>query len=100
MKQKSKNNISKVDIIRNIALIIGTSTKNIQKITEDTIDVLTQLLKENNKLNIKNFGSFRVIFKKEREGRNPKTNEIHYVKTRNSISFKVSNMLKKDVNEI
>ena len=100
MKQKIKKNIRKKDKTKNLTSIIGTSSQNIQKITNDIIDILTQVLKENKKLNIKNFGSFNIIFKNEREGRNPKTNAIHKVKSRNSISFKVSNKFKRELNEI
>ena len=100
MKQKIKKNIRKEDITKNLTSIIGTSSQNIQKITNDIIDILTQVLKENKKLNIKNFGSFNIVFKNEREGRNPKTNVIYKVKSRNSISFKVSSKFKRELNEI
>ena len=100
MKQKTKKNTSKKDIINNIESIIGTSSQNIQKITNETIEILIHVLKKNNKLNIKNFGSFKIIFKKEREGRNPKTSEIYSINSRNSISFKASNVFKKEINEI
>lgn len=100
MKQNIKKNIGKKEITQTIVSDIGTPSRNIQMIVEDLIDVLINILKKNNKLNIKNFGSFYLILKKEREGRNPKTNETHTISSRMSVSFRVSSLLKKEINEI
>ena len=41
---------------------------------------------------------FNVVFKNEREGRNPKTKEKFIITSRNTIKFKVSETLKKKIN--
>ena len=100
MKQIFKKNIGKKEIVKNIELIIGTSVKNIEIMIDDLIEIVAHILVEKKKINIKNFGTFNIIFKKAREGRNPKTKEIFSVNSRNSISFKISNQFKKEINEI
>ena len=99
MTTKYKSSLVKKEIASNIKSSIGLSSKNIQDITDDIIDVIIDILIQRKKLNIKNFGSFNIIFKKEREGRNPKTKEKHIIKERNSIKFRASILLKKKINE-
>ena len=98
MTTKFKQNLGKRQIITKLTNVIGFSSKNIQKITEDIIEIIISNLINNKKINLKNLGSFKVIFKNEREGRNPKTKEKFIITSRNSIKFKVSNSLKKKIN--
>ena len=53
---------------------------------------------KDNDLNLKNLGSFKIINKKERVGRNPKTKEEFLIKPRKSISFTASKNFKLDIN--
>ena len=59
-----------------------------------------EIIKEINKGNfgLKNIGIFKIIYKKERLGRNPKTGEDFIISKRNSISFKPSKNLTKSIN--
>ena len=52
------------------------------------------------KVNIKNFGSFKIIFKDKREGRNPKTKEKFTISSRNVIKFVSSDILKQKIREL
>ena len=99
MKADSKLNLGKKEIVDMIKSIIGFSSQNLEKIVNDTLDSVTQTLIEHKKVNIKNFGTFYVTHKKEREGRNPKTNEEFIISSRNVIKFKPSNLLTKKINE-
>ena len=56
------------------------------------MDKVKNTIKTNN-LYLKNIGSFKLISKKERVGRNPKTKENFIISSRRSISFKVSKNL-------
>ena len=69
-----------------------------KKIIEELLETLSILIK-NNDLILKNIGSFRIIEKKERIGRNPKTKENYIIKKQKSLSFITSNYLKKLINE-
>ena len=98
MTTKFKQNLGKKEIITKLTNVIGFSSKNIQKITEDIIEIIISNLIYHKKINLKNLGTFNVIFKNKREGRNPKTKEKFIITPRNSIKFKVSNSLKKKIN--
>ncbi len=100
MRVKYKQNLAKKEIVANTKSIIGFSSKVIQEITDDLIETFFSILIEKKKINIKNFGSFNIILKKEREGRNPKTKEKHIIRQRNTIKFKVANSLKIKINQI
>tara|TARA_Y100001958_G_C20832860_1_gene282868 strand:+ start:101 stop:403 length:303 start_codon:yes stop_codon:yes gene_type:complete len=100
MTVKYRQNLGKKDIINNIKSLVGLSAKNIHGIVENIIDETIKVLIQNKQIKIKNFGSFYIIFKNKREGRNPKTKENFLIISRNSIKFKASNLLKKKINEI
>ena len=50
-------------------------------------------------LNLKNIGSFKLLNKKKRVGRNPKTKEEHIITERKSVSFKASKEVTKYLSE-
>ena len=70
------------------------STDVVSQIVEAVIETLIQ----KQKINIKNFGSFKIQQKKSRIGRNPKTLEMYEINERNVIIFKASNYLKLQIN--
>ena len=100
MTIKIKQNLGKKEISNSIKSTIGFSSKHVQKITNDIIETIVKILAEEKKINIKNFGSLNILYKKEREGRNPKTKEEHTIKSRYTVKFKASSSLKKKINEI
>ena len=100
MTIKFRKNLEKKEISKNINSIIVLSSNNIQKITDEIIQIIIDILINQKKINIKNFGSFNIVHKKERLGRNPKTKEDFIINERNVIKFKLSNYLKQKINEI
>ena len=98
MTTKLKQNLGKREIITKLTSAIGFSSKNVQKITENIIEIIISNLVNNRKINLKNLGTLNVVFKNEREGRNPKTKEKFIITSRNTIKFKVSDTLKKRIN--
>ena len=100
MTIKNKQSLGKKEIIYSLKSSIGTSYTNIQKITDDIIDILTNILIDQKKINIKNFGSFNIVHKNERIGRNPKTKEEFTITSRNAVKFKPSKEFKQIVIDI
>ena len=49
-------------------------------------------------LNLKNIGTFKLVHKNERIGRNPKTKKEYKISPRKTISFKVSKRLVDSIN--
>ena len=94
MKQ---NNLKQIDIIKDIKDRIGFSEPLSKKIIKDLIVILNNNIK-NNFLILKNIGTFKIIDKKAREGRNPKTKERFIIKERKTVSFISSKKLIKFLN--
>ena len=82
-------NFTKSNISKQITNKIGVSHRYADKLTEDLLAVIQILIKKKD-LNIKNFGTFKILNKKERVGRNPKTKKKYKINSRKSISFLTS----------
>tara|TARA_B100000886_G_C20422036_1_gene492081 strand:- start:2705 stop:2998 length:294 start_codon:yes stop_codon:yes gene_type:complete len=91
------SSFKKIDLSKNISKKIGVSVSLSKKLTEDLLEILSNKIKDND-LNLKNVGSFRIIYKKDRIGRNPKTKEEFMIRSRKSISFTASKNLIEKMN--
>ena len=94
-----KKNLKKKDIVKNLSFKTGLSENYSNKILNDLIQILSHHLRTRN-LIIKNLGSFKIVFKKERIGRNPKTKEEHIISARKVLSFTISQNLSKKIKEL
>ena len=94
----NKKTFKKIDIIKEISNITGFPANLIKEIVNDYLIMLTYKIKKDRDISIKNFGSFKIIDKKERVGRNPKTKEEFIITARKSINFTASKNLHKNVN--
>ena len=95
---KKKNNLNKKDIYKFISKKKGFSVLLSKKLVDNIIEIMVNLLKQNG-LILKNIGSFKIVDKKERIGRNPKTKETFIINARKSIVFKASKNLLKKINK-
>ncbi len=91
-------NFTKKEISNNLSHETGFPFSLSKKLTENLILILADLIKKGN-LNLKNIGTFNLIEKKERIGRNPKTKEEHTISKRKVISFTSSKNLNKFLNQ-
>jgi len=93
-------NVTKKDLVNNIYMQIGFS-KNVSEIlVEDILSLIIENLVKEKSVKLSNFGTFKIISKKQRVGRNPKTKENKIISERNVISFKSSKDFKEYINEI
>ncbi len=79
-------NLNKKDLINNLSISTGLSKNLSKKIVSDLILIMINNLKEGG-LILKNIGSFKIINKKQRLGRNPKTKEEFLISARRAVSF-------------
>ena len=77
---------------------VGFSKSFTSKIIDDFFDTFTAELIKSNKVKISSFGTFEVIDKKERIGRNPKTKDEAKITARKVVKFKPSLSIKKKLN--
>ena len=70
----TKKNITKKEIAESLSQNTGFPLSFSKKLVDNLLNIMCEQLKKNN-LIIKNIGSFKLIEKDERIGRNPKTKE-------------------------
>ena len=94
----NKKNTTKKEISMKIKQEMGLPDLVSKKIVDDFIEILKYKIKMQN-LILKNVGTFKIIKKKERIGRNPKTKKEYIISERNSLSFNCSKNLTNLLNE-
>ena len=93
----SQNNLTKEDICIFLSRKKGYSVLYSKKIINNLMEILIDEIKENS-FNLKNIGTFKILNKKERIGRNPRTKEIYKIKARKTLAFKPSTNLSGKIN--
>ena len=93
----SQNNLTKDDICIFLSRRKGYSVLYSKKIINNLIEIFIDEIKGNS-FNLKNIGTFKILNKKERIGRNPRTKEIYKIKPRKTLAFKPSTNLSRKIN--
>lgn len=78
--------ITRFDLIRKISPDKVTN-KQVSEVLEKTLEEISRALASGEDLKVSSFGTFRIIHKKERPGRNPRTGEDAKVSARRVVSF-------------
>lgn len=92
-----KNSIGKTELVKQVTEKVG-KVSQLGKIIDAIFDVIADNLVKDNEVSIINFGTFKVIDKAERKGRNPRTGEEITIPACKSPAFKPSKVLKLVVN--
>ena len=93
----AKGNLRRIDLAKIISQKKGFPLLFSKQLIDNLIDVLIFSVSKN-KLNLKNIGTFNIVKKNSRLGRNPKTRQEFIITARKSISFKASKTLLKKIN--
>ena len=94
----TKKNFTRKNLIRKIYQNVGFSKNFSSKIIDNFFESLISALIISNKIKISSFGTFKVINKRERIGRNPKTKIEAIISPRKVVKFKPSSFVKKIIN--
>ena len=94
-----RKNLKKLDIIKNLSDNTGFSLNFSKKLIDDLIKILSISIKTDD-LKLKNIGTFKLLNKKERIGRNPKTKKEFIISARKSISFSPSKKISEGLNKL
>ena len=86
--------MNKADIISAVADKAGISKKDSEKVVNSLIDVISDALKEGDKIQLVGFGSFEVKDRAARIGRNPRTKEAIEIPASRTPVFKPGKALK------
>tara|TARA_B100002052_G_C15349920_1_gene362147 strand:- start:61 stop:363 length:303 start_codon:yes stop_codon:yes gene_type:complete len=98
MQKNNQKNLKKKDISKIVNLKSGIPTSYANKLLDGMLNILIYGLKKDGVLKIDKFGSFKVLSKNRRIGRNPKNNQIFEISRRKTVSFKASIFLKNKIN--
>ena len=93
-----KKNFTKKDLTNKLHQKIGFSKNFTSSIIDNFFESLISELTNSNKIKISSFGTFKVIYKKERLGRNPKTKVEAKICSRKVVNFKPSSSIKEKIN--
>ena len=91
--------MNKTELVTAIAEQAELSKKDSEKALKAFIDVVSDELKKGEKIQLVGFGTFEVIERAAREGRNPLTGEKMKIKASKAPKFKAGKALKDAVNE-
>ena len=87
-----KGNITKLVLSKILSNKFGFSELYSKKLTDDLVKIISHNIIVGN-FNLKNVGTFKIINKKQRVGRNPKTKEEFIITARKSLIFVPSKKL-------
>ncbi len=80
--------MTKKDIVLRITDMTGIKQVDVKRIVQKTLDVIVDSLIRNEKVELRNFGVFKIKERKARFGRNPRTGESVPVPPRKVVVFK------------
>ncbi len=89
--------MTKKDIIRRIADDLGRTAIETTPIVQKTLDAIVNVLAEEGRIELRNFGVFTVKKRKSRQARNPRTGEKVMVDERVTVTFKPGRVIKERV---
>ncbi len=89
--------MTKKDIIMKISEDTGFKQVDVKKVVQRTFDIITDSLSGGDKVELRNFGIFKVKTRKGRQGRNPRTGESVSIPDKKVVSFKAGMKMKMDV---
>ena len=94
-----KKNFTKKNIINKVHQNLGFSKNISSTIVDDFFEIFSSEIIKTNKVKITSFGTFDVLNKKERIGRNPKTKVETKIQARKVVKFKASSTFKNKINK-
>ena len=95
-----KKNFTRKDLSKRIYQNLGFSKRYSSTLIDNFFETLIQELIRSNKIKISSFGTFKVINKKKRVGRNPKTKEEAIIAPRKVVKFSPSLLVKQKINNL
>ncbi|MFG6329381.1 MAG: HU family DNA-binding protein [Lachnospiraceae bacterium] len=91
--------MNKTELVAAIAEKTELSKKDSEKALKAFIDVVTEELQKEEKIQLVGFGTFEVAERAAREGRNPLTGEKMQIEASKAPKFKAGKALKDAVNQ-
>lgn len=91
--------MTKADIVEIISSSTGLTKVETEAVVKGFLDTVIDAMKRGETIELRGFGSFKVVKRAQRVARNPKTNEEVIVPEQYVPTLKVSKEFKKSVND-
>jgi len=91
--------VTKADLVEHITRKIGFSRRKSAEAVDSLLELFKETLERGEKIKISRFGSFQVMIKKGKKGRNPRTGEEVQIPARKVLIYRPSPLLKKILNK-
>lgn len=91
--------INRANLIKKIAVSNVTNQK-VSEVLEKTLEEISKALARGEDVKVSSFGTFGIIDKRERLGRNPRTGEDAKISSRRVISFRFCDGFRKLVGNL
>jgi nucleoid DNA-binding protein len=95
MTSKTKN-----EIVQNIADSLGLSHRQTKNVVQKTLDAVIEMLVENGRVELRNFGIFEAKKRPARKAHNPKTGKKMDVPEKYVVRFKPGKIMEEQVAEL
>ena len=89
--------MNKSVLVENVAKNTGMSKEATGKIVNNILSEMSNIIVEHGSLTIVGFGTFNVVERKEKKGRNPRTGEEMTIEATSSVKFKPGKDLKNSI---
>jgi len=90
--------MTKSEVVERISEKLGFSKKETNDLVKSIFEIIKARLERSETVKISGFGNFVVNEKRPRKGRNPRTGEEITISGRRVLTFKSSQVLKKNMN--
>ena len=91
--------MNKSDLVNNILVKSDLFTEDdIEKLVNSIIDLISESLRKNKRVEVRNFGTFSIRSREKRLSRNPKTGTSVLVEAKKHPYFRASKNLKQSLN--
>jgi DNA-binding protein HU-beta len=85
--------MTKTQLIDVVSVKTDRKKAEVEVVLESVLGAIAEALHENQRVDLRGFGSFVVKEKKERQGRNPRTGETITIAAKRNANFKASKEL-------
>ena len=92
--------MTKKDIVRTISEELGLTQLKTKEIVQKTFDGIIDVLANEGRIELRNFGVFEVKKRAARKGRNPKTGDTVDVPEKFVVTFKAGREMEQRVNHV
>ncbi len=91
--------MKKSDLVEAVAEKTGLTKADSTRALDAVFEAITKALKKGERVPVAGFGTFNVVKRKAREGRNPQTGATVKIAARKAVTFKPGTALKETVNK-